>query len=229
MRTFFVVFLPVGLQDHRGLCQGHELVLVEALVPKLAVEALDVGVLDGLARPDEVQLHPAAVGPLVHGPAREFRPVVTGDDLGQAAELGDLVEQGRHALAPDGEVHEEYQAFARKDVHEREGLEPAAAHERVEDEVHGPTLIGPRRSRQGHAEIGCLPFPLLQTERQLFFAIDPLDLLVVHFESLLVPYEPNDPGLPVALMPLSDAPDELAQRSIILAPCLVAQRGPAQP
>ncbi len=47
------------------MAQAGEPVLVEALVAKLAVEALDEAVLDRLARPDEDQRHAAVVGPLV--------------------------------------------------------------------------------------------------------------------------------------------------------------------
>ena len=46
-----VVLAPDG-DDLAGLRQGFEPVLVEAFVPELAVEALDVGVLGGLARLD---------------------------------------------------------------------------------------------------------------------------------------------------------------------------------
>jgi len=37
--------------------------LVETLLPELAVEAFDVGVLNGLAGPNESQVHPAAIDP----------------------------------------------------------------------------------------------------------------------------------------------------------------------
>ncbi len=37
--------------------------LIQAFVPELAVEALDVGILIGLARPDEGQLHVGLIGP----------------------------------------------------------------------------------------------------------------------------------------------------------------------
>lgn len=67
VRALVIVIVP-PLTDHGlGVCQRHEGVDVETLVPKPAVEALDQGVLDGLSGPDEVDLYAALVGPLVEG------------------------------------------------------------------------------------------------------------------------------------------------------------------
>ena len=60
--------------------------VIEALVPKLAVEALDVAVLDGLAGPDEMDLHAGGVSPRIEGLARELGPVVADDDAWSAAD-----------------------------------------------------------------------------------------------------------------------------------------------
>ncbi len=58
--------------------------LVEAFVAQPPVEALDVGILHGLAGIDEVQPHPMGVSPSVQDPPGEFRAVVYGDQLRQA-------------------------------------------------------------------------------------------------------------------------------------------------
>ena len=50
-----VVVLAPDLDPFAGVGQAHEPVHVQALVAKLAVEALDEGVLHGLARLDEVR------------------------------------------------------------------------------------------------------------------------------------------------------------------------------
>jgi hypothetical protein len=42
----------------------------EAFVPEAAVEALDVGVLHGLARADEDEFDAAAIGPEIQGRGR---------------------------------------------------------------------------------------------------------------------------------------------------------------
>ena len=66
--------------------QGEEDLHVETLVPQLAVEAFDVAVLHGLARPNEVQMHAVLVGPEVHRLTCELGPVIDGDRLWSASQ-----------------------------------------------------------------------------------------------------------------------------------------------
>jgi hypothetical protein len=54
VRSDFVVVLPPGFDLPPRVLQADEPVLVQTLVPKLAVEALDEGVLHGFSRLDEV-------------------------------------------------------------------------------------------------------------------------------------------------------------------------------
>jgi hypothetical protein len=63
MRTDLVVIDPPGLDDAPRVVETEKPVLVEGLIAQLAVEALDVGVLNRLAGPDEVQLYAPLVGP----------------------------------------------------------------------------------------------------------------------------------------------------------------------
>ncbi len=58
-----VVVLPPFFDYLLGLLQIVEPVLVQAFIPKLAVEALNVGVLSGFPRVDEVQFHPSLLRP----------------------------------------------------------------------------------------------------------------------------------------------------------------------
>ena len=60
-----IVVLPPGLHDLARIGQAQEPVLVEAFVAQPAVEALAVGVLDRLARVDEVQRDRVLVRPLL--------------------------------------------------------------------------------------------------------------------------------------------------------------------
>lgn len=52
-----IVVLSPCLDDRAGMAQGLEPVRVQAFVPELAIEALDVGALRRLARLDQFQLH----------------------------------------------------------------------------------------------------------------------------------------------------------------------------
>src|SRR3990167_3835374 len=84
VRSDRVVVLPPGLNEAPRLFEGGEPMLVQTLVPKPTIEALDIAVLGRLARVDEVRLDPRAIPPGPHGTPRELRPVVDGDRLGQA-------------------------------------------------------------------------------------------------------------------------------------------------
>jgi hypothetical protein len=76
VRPFLIVFLPPGFDDDFGFLQRCELVLVQTLIPELAIEALAEGVLDRLTRLDEMQLHAVAVGPFVERLSGKFWSVV---------------------------------------------------------------------------------------------------------------------------------------------------------
>ena len=78
MRPDLVVVVSPGFDLGSGVVETDEPVVVQALVAKLAAEALDVAVLDGLPGADEVDLilprfgghHPKGVDG-VHGGAKE--------------------------------------------------------------------------------------------------------------------------------------------------------------
>jgi hypothetical protein len=60
-----VVFDAPGFDRRARVLHAHEPVLVQAFVTQASVEALDVAVVDGLARADEGQANPTLVGPRV--------------------------------------------------------------------------------------------------------------------------------------------------------------------
>src|SRR5438034_9902729 len=87
-----VVVDPPFFNDLPGVNKSQEPVLVEALVPQAAVEALDEGVLDGLAGLDEAQTHAAFIGPLIERPASKLGAVVQRDLSRSCPALGDHIE-----------------------------------------------------------------------------------------------------------------------------------------
>jgi len=76
MRPFRVVILPPGLNDILGTVQADEDIIVQAFIPKLAVEALNISVLNRLARLNESQLDAVLVSPEIKGLADELRSVI---------------------------------------------------------------------------------------------------------------------------------------------------------
>ncbi len=81
MGALGVVLDPPRLNGLPRLLQRREPVAVEAFGAKVAVERLGEGVVRGLARPRELELHAVAVGPGVERLGDELRPVVDGDPL----------------------------------------------------------------------------------------------------------------------------------------------------
>ena len=73
-------------------------------VPQAAVEALGVGVLDRLPRPDEVMLDAVAVGPGVEGAAGELGAVVGADRPRLPLGLDRLVQDPGHSLGGKGNI-----------------------------------------------------------------------------------------------------------------------------
>ena len=88
MRPERVVILAPGFDRFLGVVQTDEHMLVKALVAKLAIEALDVAVLDRLPRLNEVQLHAVCIGPGVERFTDELRPVITAQKLSQMKAKG---------------------------------------------------------------------------------------------------------------------------------------------
>ncbi len=109
--------------------------LIQTFVPKLAVEALDVGILHGSAGIDEVELHSSFLCPAEHGLAGELRSVVHYQHLRQTSALGQFLQYPSHPLTGDGGIHRYDRTLSAEVVHHCQGPEPAAVPEAVMDEV----------------------------------------------------------------------------------------------
>src|ERR1700712_1507211 len=118
----FVVLAPE--RDGRsGLLQRLEPLFVQALVPELAVEALDVAVLHGPSRLDQDVADCVGVGPAHEGTARELRAVVGAHGQRVAPEDGRLVKQPRDVLARDAPVHRDTHALVAEVVGDGQALD----------------------------------------------------------------------------------------------------------
>ena len=78
MRAGGVVVPPELLNLESGIGEVEEPVGGETLVAEPAVEAFDVGVLDRLARTNELELDAVTIGPDVERPRDALRLVVAG-------------------------------------------------------------------------------------------------------------------------------------------------------
>src|SRR5437667_11139776 len=100
MRPLGVVLLPPGLDLLLGLGQRGEVMLVQALVPQLAIEALDETVLDRMPGPDEVEADALRTRPLIERQADKLRAVVTDDRPRPPAHEHQRLERLDHAPRP---------------------------------------------------------------------------------------------------------------------------------
>ena len=173
MPPFQVVILSPGFNDLLGAVQTDEDVVVQAFFAEFAIEALDICVLNRVARLNEPELDAVLLSPQVKRLADEFRPVVNGDDIWEATGHGNSIKCPGHPLPPcQGMVDFKYGAFTAKVIYNGKYPEASAVVEAVRDEIHGPVLIDPIRPVHDHPEMaGALP-TFLQAQREAFLAID---------------------------------------------------------
>lgn len=86
------------------MAQTGEPVLVQALVPKAPVEALDEGVLGRFPRLDQLQLHIVLAGPLVQRPPRELGTLIRANGPRQATKAHRLIENSGDVRSRDAAV-----------------------------------------------------------------------------------------------------------------------------
>src|SRR6056297_1412283 len=131
--------VTVSLDSSMGQCGrwsisgrlSGEPVQIQAVVPELAVEAFDEGILGRFARLDQVQLDATVSRPEELRLAGELRTVVADEHRRQRTPVGQLVELAGQALAGDREVDDVQHAQA-----------PPVS-QLIADEVHRPSLVGP--------------------------------------------------------------------------------------
>jgi hypothetical protein len=74
-----VIVKPPGFNRCLGIGELGELVDVQTLVSQAAVKRFNEGVLHRFTRPNEVEWHASAIGPIFERPLLEFRPMIHRD------------------------------------------------------------------------------------------------------------------------------------------------------
>lgn len=93
-----VVIQPPVFNLGSSIVQTDKNMFVEALIPELTVEALNIGILGRLPGLDKVQFDTVRIRPGIHSLADEFRSVVDGDDFGQSPGQHDALQNPSNAL-----------------------------------------------------------------------------------------------------------------------------------
>ena len=92
MRAVVIIVVAPCRNQLAGMAQAVEEMLVQALVPQAAVEALDEAVLHRLARRDVMLFDLPFLLPFEHRVRGQLRAVVADHHAGKPAHLGDPVE-----------------------------------------------------------------------------------------------------------------------------------------
>src|SRR5574343_333717 len=135
-----VVAAPSGNQD-TSLGQARKPMVVQTLIPKAAVEALDERILCRFSRLDQLELHTVLVSPLVQCLAGKFRPLVSPDRLRIAPETSRLIEHSGHVMSRYSEINGEINGLLAEVIDDSQHLDPAAIGQCVTDEIHRPNLV----------------------------------------------------------------------------------------
>lgn len=193
VRAYFVVIASPSRDCRLHVLQRGEPVFVEAFVAELAVEALDAGVLGGLAWLDQQQLHAVGDGPLVEGSSGELRPLIGPDHGRIAAEAAHHFQDVGHALPVDAAGDRDLHGLLGAVVDHSQALDRPAVGQGVEHEVHRPGVVRTGRDLQRAAfDRGALalsPF----AHGQAGFAIQPMDPFVVDHEALALDQDVQSP------------------------------------
>ena len=95
-----VVVAPPSRDSNPRLSQAGKPVIVQTLIPKTAIEALDIGILRRLSCLDQLELNAILVSPLIQRLAGEFRPLVSTDCPRQPTKLVQLAPVHAPRIAP---------------------------------------------------------------------------------------------------------------------------------
>ena len=106
-----------------GLLQRLEPVLIQTLIAKGAVEALDVRILGRAARLNEDMFDAVFLRPRHERPASEFRSVVGSDFLRVAPKQGCTVQQARDVIPANAEVCGDVHALMAEVIGHREAFD----------------------------------------------------------------------------------------------------------
>jgi len=184
------------------MIQTHKPVHVQAFIPKPAVEAFNVGVIDRFPRTIEHQFHSVAMRLGIEGFADEFRPIIDRDYFRHPFEPGNSVQYVEHP-------------------------NPTAVIQIVAHEVHCPALVPSFRFWRSHtARCSCFPSPF-DPEHQVFFSIQPFSSLVIDLEALS-PQQVMQAAIPPTLAFISKLTQSLPDRLIRIRFRLVMPTGSAE-
>lgn len=181
MRPVVIVIDPPVVDPLPGVGHRSEPCGIEALLPDAAVESLDIGVIAGFPWAREVQLDLVEISPLVKQSAGELGAIIDANTPRLPPEPDDPVELLHDLVRPKICPRRCRESLSRMAIHNRQNPERLVVKELVRHKVHRPDIVHrtglcARRSVAARAP----PPQAAGTGRQAFFAVEPVDAIMVH-------------------------------------------------
>lgn len=228
MRTFLIMEAPEAFDNDLGVLSVPENFLIEAFVAELAIEALRIAVLPGMARRDMQRRRPGLGQPGCEFVGDELAPIVRAQIARWSMGHKQRVEEVLNGSVPEMIAHADRMAFAGEFIEHGEHLEGPTALRHIEDKVVRPdmaTMEGP----QGDTGTAAMPSFRSTTSwnSELLGLPDPPHPLVIDRLTLSL-QQCRDPSIAKARMPLGEYPDALTQCGIVLRLRVISKARPIQ-
>jgi len=141
MRPVVIIIQPPSIDNISRLGEIQEQLTIEALISKLAVEALDVSIFPGTARLDEQCSDILLLQPPLDGLRRELRTVIAANVIRATTQLEQVPKNFNHIRAGKVSGHLDRQALPCELIHNIQHPNPAAAFSPLRHEVIAPDVV----------------------------------------------------------------------------------------
>lgn len=168
MRAYGVVILPPRLDNSSCLGQRGKSLSIQTLFPKPTIETFDVSVFRWFTGTDELQPYSPPMRPQVQCLTGKLRAVVGSDDCRALSQAVQPIQHPRYTLASQRMIHFDHRTTPVIEVNHGQHAKPAAVHQAVAHEIHGPVLIRTRGPRRHHPQMTYPLAAVLESERQPF-------------------------------------------------------------
>jgi hypothetical protein len=184
VRPGLIIIDPPCLDKLSNLIEAHEPVLIKTFIPKFAIEALHVAIINRFARTNELQLDAASICPSIYRVADKFRPIVHDDLLRQPMNRRYSGQDLSHSLTADRCICFDPKALPGVGIDDRKQPEFASGMQSIMQKIHRPELIRSIRPGKLDATLRCTFLSPAYSDSKLFFSINPLRAFFVNHQAL---------------------------------------------
>jgi len=140
MRSARIGIEPPGFDLGARILDRRELMNIQTLVAPSSVEGLDIGVFDGFARSNEIQLHAPGKRPVLERPRHELRSVIDGDRSGRHAVAEDPIQRRADGVSGHARRGLKQRTLPTPRIDDGEHAKRTAIGQGIVHEIHAPPL-----------------------------------------------------------------------------------------